>query len=427
MKKTVLLLLCVALVLPLCLSACHVADLLNSITLPQEESETTTTTKEEQNQVPTVPPTQEEELIPSDVYTSALAFLQNEEYEEAYARFLQIPDYKDVATYLSRFRFLYEGKFEYTPKGGESVHLEYDAYGKLLSGVRVSSYGSRLYKWEFQYNANQQQTGYHYAVEGEFEEAQAYEYDSNGNLVRAERYGIVTVLEYDERGNIVKTTFEDTVTTFAYDQKDRMTRKEMVIDLQSESYRQITEWEYDDDAHTVTRRFSTGYGEAVRWDSTVVSTYDADGNLLREECEEEDGEAVVNEYAYNQNGQVTRKHYKDFEGNEAEYLWEYDAYGNKTKYSYWASNASWSAPYTHTYVYEYDEAGNVLKKTFSTTSYDGESVTLYEYDEWGNVLKETHPGETDSPNNYRIILYFGYKLYYNPYPVQELPESFFGK
>jgi YD repeat-containing protein len=204
----------------------------------------------------------------------------------------------------------------------------------------------------------------------------------------------------------------------------RMTQKEYVT---ANTYRTQTLFEYDDEAHSVKKQFSAGYvGEPLRVDTVTVSTYNEGGYLTKREIEHADGSSYLYEFFYDENGNQIKEHYKASDKNEYLHLWQYDEYGNKTHHSY-ESTTAWVTPYQEAWEYEYDAVGNVIKKTYTDSRYEGQDVSTYRYDEWGNILKETHPGESDSPNDYREVLYAGYKLYYNPYPVYELPEEFFGK
>jgi len=428
MKKAIALLLCLALAAPALFASCNVLNA-QSTTTPTKEEITTpapkieegTTTKPEQEQEPTTPP-QEIVQDPARVYANALYALSNNDLERAYELFLKIADYGDVSEYLARFAFRYTDKVEYTPHGVDVLHYQYDAFGKVLRGMNVSSYGNEIF-WGHQYNLDQKPTVDTTIYDSGNSESRTYEYDEAGNLVRTDYLDCVTTLEYDDKGNIIKSTYYDTVVTYAYDEEGRMTRKELIT---ANVYAQLTLFEYDDAAHQITKKLSSGYVGELRLDTITVSTYDENGNLLKRETEQTDKKTSLYEFAYNEDGKQTKEQYKDSSGNEYLHLWEYDGHGNMTKHSY-NSNTGWITPYEESYTHEYDAQGNIIKKVFKTTRFEGEDVSTYQYDKWGNVLQETHPGESDSPNDYRIIIYRGYKLYYNPYPVYELPEAFFGK
>ncbi len=436
MKKTIALLLCIALAIPTVLTSCDIANLFNNAqtTTPAQTTpegttpESTTpegttpeqTTPEEntttpQPQEPVTPP--EDVLEEEEVYQAALSYLNLRWYEEAYELFLSIPDYADVPTYLSRFSFRYSTHIKYARTSyGYTYHYEYDAYGKQISGIYTSaSSGVRI--WEYQYNADQKRT--HYIVGDGYTSSvvELYEYDAAGNLVRAEQDGFVTLFEYDANGNVIKRTFEDDVSTFQYDTEGRLIQEEL-SNKDGVYYRLCKE--YDAVGNHI--KTLTYYGENLRLISVGTYTYDENGNVLKY-VQSSDGEYHSTEYTYDENGNLIKQVFKNPRwGLERVYHWEYDEHGNKTKEVYINEGEE---KYTYNYAYEYDTRGNCIKETFTSTDFEREIVRTYEYDEWGNLTKETAPGETDNPDDYVTYIYSGYKLYYNPYEVQDLPT--FGK
>ena len=333
-------------------------------------------------------------------YKTALELLEAGDLYGAYDIFLEIKDFRDVQGYLSRFNFKYEGCTCFSENNNHITILRYDEFGKNIYSELFYPDISRSYRYFYQYDENERLSGRGYLNEdGEKIHIELYGYDEQGrpNSVKgsAGSYSYCT-LEYDENGNISKVYY--------------------------------------------------GGG------STKENFYDADGNLS-EETLRSDGDVLLRSvYQYNEQGDVVRITTSDQAGliRDIYYQYEYDEAGRITKRA--SSFGDAQSFYEEGYdEFEYDEFGNTVKhgrydsptdflifysvydengKLVERIREDETGVTsywLYEYDEYGNLVREIEKKNKDSKTVESMVVYTGYRLYYNPYPLIEMPPELVGK
>ena len=117
---------------------------------------------------------------------------------------------------------------------------------------------------------------------------------------------------------------------------------------------------------------------------------------------------------------IKNAHYDLYWNSFSIYTYKYDENGNMTE-----SHCETEDGQDHSCLYEYDSNGNCIKETYTWHSAASTDVFMYNYDAYGNLLTKTRSG--DSPEDYYQVTYSGYKLYYNPYPVQKFPYQLDGK
>ena len=343
-------------------------------------------------------------------YFEALEYLDAGEIQDAYDIFLTIKGYRDVDEYLEKFSFKPSVVIGRSPTAAFIEHYyEYDEYGKIL----FESYGSSsFYSYEYDDRENLIKVVYR---KGDREEITTYEYDENGRAVlQTNPDGSFTRLEYDEKGNIIRSTRasgygeENT-----YDEYGNCLTKVYTFDDVA-YYRIVFEYNSDGKCVKEIREYDLDVATATPSSTVITREYDENGNVTTELYKWSSGGYDKYEYEYDENGnKITYRH-----GNTVS-RYKYDEVGNLIEYSRTDSSLD------ERYLYEYDDKGNCVK----ITSYWGRysDIAEFEYDNYGNLLKEIRGGETDSPDDYYIATYLGYKLYYNSIPEKEMPEQLDGK
>ncbi len=409
MKRNLVLWLCLLLALSM-LSGCDYVQFLRDKVSPEGQSESHA---EDPSTSPvegsTESPDGEEPLSDTELesYNKALALLAEGNIEDAYDVFLSIKDYRDVPSYLNCFSFQYDAVIKRSPRSMTTYYFEYDEYGRMTLEV----YDTYSYLYEYDDKGNL--ITYTYRTKNKDWVTQ-YEYDENNFLIRQiSPFGVVE-LEYDTNGNIVKRIdYDGGITEYTYDSCGRM-----LSDI-SENY--AVTYQYDAQGNCIKETITYDSGSTV-----TTRQYDEKGNLIRFQRDYSGGRSNCSEYEYDENGyKIKETNYYSYGGSSSGstyYTWKYDENGNQTEYRVADEDGD-----DYLYLYEYDINGNLVKKNYTSARSKVTNVTTYEYDSYGNLLKVIQPGETDSPDDYYIETYLGYKLYYNPHPTRELPYEFIGK
>ena len=400
MKKTIAILLCIALAMPLVLTSCHITDLFQGT---QQTTENTTTPENTPTSTTPIENTPQDTPIETDaeLYNRAIALLEEKKIEEAYAIFLTIKDYADVSEYLSRFSYKYTTKIvlnNYPNKSEIGVVVAfYDQYGKPLEELCCHPDKSRDDRFSYQYDENQNLVKY--TSNDEYgEHSIVYGYDeANRPIWRLSDEGLSTV-EYDSAGNVIKRVSEYTGTTaeYEYDSNNNLIKTTYSNDGEPT----LIEYnEYNEKGELIKKTQDLCPGQTV-----TTYTYDENGNLLVCDKVQDNGLNSRDEHEYDQYGNCTKSTYHSaWDDTYTCYYREYDEQGNITKETHERSDGS----IDYVYRYTYDQKGNCIKKIYEK---DGEVYeTLQEYDANGNLLRVA----TES----YIIEYSGWRLYYNPYPV----------
>jgi YD repeat-containing protein len=260
-------------------------------------------------------------------YNEALAFIGEGKYEEAYAAFKALGDYKDTEKYLARFIYLpsvvdyilYDRSGVMTVTFGDfnlptrivsegTVGVKDGIYTYSDNGLvlkQAVTYEGTLLTYDYIYDANDRLIKAEYREEGVLVSFNDYEYDENGNCVRQGYFmGETAIYNYrntfDENGNMIRVESEvdGVVYNFTFDENgNRITENSVVPN-------------------------GTGYN--------IVYTYDEEGKLIGE-VYTQGGEETVANYTYDANGNRTKVEVTFYDGSKETTAWEYDANGNVTK------------------------------------------------------------------------------------------------
>lgn len=126
-----------------------------------------------------------------------------------------------------------------------------------------------------------------------------------------------------------------------------------------------------------------------------VNEYDSDGNLVKSIWYYSDEKTVdrvfINTYDENGNNTSITVYYND-DGQIKKHLYfemKYDEHGNETEWFEVKANNSIGT--VCKYSYEFDDKGNITRKTtdYSSSKHETDEYT-YTYDDAGNMLTETH-------------------------------------
>jgi hypothetical protein len=183
----------------------------------------------------------------------------------------------------------------------------------------------------------------YYDDDGNETDRTEYEY-VNGNVVKSTQYslGVITdiyEIEYDQNGGRIRT---------------------MQINADGDKV-VLSESECDDNGHTITEQGYSPSGEKLSYSEYE---YDSNGNKIKDRTVGPDGTSY----------------------GSTEY--EYDQYGNEIKSIRYNGDGTVAA--TDEYEYEYDDEGNVIKRTYY---YNGELDEYSEFTSNGTETKRMYKGE----------------------------------
>ncbi len=208
------------------------------------------------------------------------------------------------------------------------------------------------------------------AVESKFNS-----YDTDGNISYS------TTCEYDTDGNEIKKQVvyaEEEYGNYSYTIESEYDDKGNII-------KQVTVEQFEDG--------STGTTEEI-----TENEYQQDGTLKKITVYH-DGGVISREVEYDSNGKpILENYYSDGELYSYRKR-EYDADGNELRNEF--REVSEEEGSFENYAYEYDDAGNVVKKTGSDE--EGNITLIEEYDSNGNMLKYELPDNFSSEYVYNSL------------------------
>lgn len=354
-------------------------------------------------------------------YNRALSLLDSGEVEQAYTLFLSIRDYGDVSDYLKRFCFRYEVKEESNMIGQPYTYYEYDTYGKVTYERHASSTDSG-YSYRYEYDQSERLTKCQYESHTGKQTVCLYEYDAGGNLiqetVRDGQTATITTVEYDDRGNRIKVYGWNATVVLEYKYDDANNLLEEVVKDQNGTQTEAFFYEYDSRGNLI--RSTLQYPSSQQ---TKIFQYDGQNRLISVKTEYGDGTAwSLQKIEYDGEGNRQRTVNSSFSEEYGYQVtswksWKYDEAGNVTEELEQCLDGILNCR-----RYEYDGNGNCVKETYEMPALNRIYVSLYQYDQWGNLLKK-ESSHTEGTVSYvgAVYNYRGYKLYYNPYPTQDLP------
>lgn len=218
---------------------------------------------------------------------------------------------------------------------------------------------------------------------------ETYEFQAGVSVMEAHRVGpddsdvILYSEEYDDNGNVVKRTDYkdgnvDQITRNAYDDEGRL--KNSQRDISGFFFgTAFYSYQYDEAGNLLKESFTAHYDCS----DTTQPSYDSEGYV---------------EYVY-ENGVLVKllESQTDYEADTytttSHEEYEYDGQGQLIKTTVYSSGTNTEEILECEIFFEYDEEGNLTKKT---TSYEGKTdeEEIYEYDASGNLIKTVSEDET---------------------------------
>lgn len=334
-------------------------------------------------------------------YNEAIEHIEQKEYDDAYALFVEIGDFKDVTTYLARFHRMPVGGSEYgIDADGQQVkrYLTVELNEQNLPAViTVTDLEGNLYQsTELTYDSQNRLSNK--IVGGEYRPSKyVYNYDFNGDLdeiVFTDSFGKVLRYRYDytDDGQLLYNSCTG-----------------------SNGIGFSNEYLYNSDG---TLSYEANYDQNGPFPRVVHYKYNKDGVLtereIRQTYEELPDQVCWTKYTYGENGQLLNAtHSYNYTSDTVSVDYTYDADGNIATIRRTQTNNG-IPEWLYTYSYTYDEQGNITKEIYETS--ESTTTTRYTYDQYGNILK----GVTDSSNPAADSSFsVAYKLVYIPFDMTE--------
>ncbi|MBE6931665.1 MAG: hypothetical protein E7463_15455 [Ruminococcaceae bacterium] len=258
-------------------------------------------------------------------YETALALLEEKDYEGAYPLFLELGDYSDAADYAADFFILREGTIVqydmlYKSGGGHEQGTRHETSERLAHDMR----GWLMWRERF---APEDPENWTVRTETQWSD--------NGCLlhqtVTSIPDGTVTTYECDPAGNVIAAAVEDSETG------------------------EITRTEYENvfwDSGILRQQTQTFD------DETITGHYDETGRLLSEDISNRWGN-FQDVYTYNEHGNVTQRRRYEYMGegftelspevySGDDYVWEYGEDGNVCRHEHYDPDGTLLWYYTYT-------------------------------------------------------------------------------
>ena len=164
---------------------------------------------------------------------------------------------------------------------------------------------------------------------------------------------------------------------------------------------------YDEHDHTIKKnKLDINTGEVIHssLNTEYGLVYDENGNLVKDIWYGNDkndiGLVIINTYdeAGNQTSTTMYYNYSGELKKSSYYETKYDEHGNETEW--FSADVDEGIERVYKYTYEYDENGNITKKTVNDSAHKDEIAEhTYTYDDAGNMLTETRERTKDKFGN----------------------------
>lgn len=363
--------------------------------------------------------------IKAPKYDEAISLLEKKDLEAAYKIFLELGDYKDAANQLKKFVFMPTSQVSLKSGATQTVECTLDDKGFPIK-VIINDYTGRSTTHEYTYNEDGNFLK-NIKTATNFNQSFEYEYDTNGKIIKETfvgNTGITRITEhtYDQSGiltNTVITVNNDLLYRYeyTYTASKKIASK---ISVSSDGTRDIIdEYDYDDNDRLIRTKTLTGDN------GTIMCTYEYNTVGLKSKQElfynDETTPYYVYEYFYDANGNILKEECKSKDasgGHTTEY--EYDEAGNQIRllYSYGVGDAK--TPDIEQ-SYTYDDKSNVINKKYYSHQTKYYEYDTFVYDDYGNAIKKTHI--TSSALHEKTET--EYKLVYLPCGLTDNIKSYF--
>lgn len=332
-------------------------------------------------------------LVPTLTYRKAENLVETGDYEQAYALFRSLGNFRDAKDRLDDFLWVCDSYTVDDAVMGTKVtyNYTYDEAGNLSE--KLTTVNGKTTKTAYTYDdkGNELSCVVSDADGITSSEKTTYQYDANGNVVSAitvtmEDLSTEVLYAYDARGNRIwalKTVGNGTSEerTYVYDEQDNLIEAR---------HGDRVRFLYDTDGN-LTEKIS------LNKDGKNIGTYkyDKQGKLVSMTSEASDATIVCK---INRKGRILEREYQNFTPSSKE-TYAYDRKGNikeavVERYDEETARIE--------YAYTYSKEGDVLTETVV----EGEQshVNRWTYDAYGNVLESETAQKTTEASGWRVFL-----------------------
>ncbi len=285
-------------------------------------------------------------FIPLYHYSAAVKAIESENYTEAYYALRKCNGIKDSEDLFADFRIEYDktirtnveyddGEAEDYYSEEERSEFEFYENGKIKSIVDFDENDNISYRQEYDEKGNTKVIAFYSSHDGSLTNKYEYEYDEKDHLT--------SIVTYDEDGTIIN----DVKYRNKYDQNGNIS---LAVIYENGSMSGKNEYKYDEKGNVTANLYYDSYGNMT---GKEEREYDSKGNLK-----------LIVDFEYDSDEEIE---------NKCVYKYEYFKNG-KIK---------------STIVTVYDEYGNMIEKTKSGYTKDGQLDVMITYDDDGEITDKT--------------------------------------
>ena len=310
-------------------------------------------------------------------YLEAFNKLAQDDYEAAYALFVELGDYKDAAKQVAKFHYVFDG---YTETFGMPEEMDTETVVVTYNENNLPIKCEKTYLDGFVHTCT-------------------FEYDENGRLITIEchhngEFYVKSVWTYDENGNNLTYVFD------CYD---------------GTSYVEVRTYDEKGNNLTIVAEGKGGHYDTAYeggYHASYEIFYDENGNNTKFHAID-GSETLDGESWYTEDGVLTKSVVTVTCGEDVTIEEEtYDEKGNLIRKTYTKDGAVYES-----YDYTYDDKGNMLKELYKYNDEEGEYVCTEDYtnDANGNCVKKV----VEDSDGYTSELNVTQRLVYVPYEYAE--------
>ena len=242
-------------------------------------------------------------------YETALALIEDGNFEDSFEIFKNLGDYEDAKEQLSHFKYI---PTKISEDDGDTVDIFLSPKFYSAQFIQTDDYDRFIYDYTFDANGNLIKKVATYPSGNK--DTTDYTYDLNGNLIKEVettylRNKNTTDYTYDLNGNLIKEVYtysngNKNTYDYTYNLNGKLIK---MVSTNYHGYKSTTNYTYDLNGNLIKQVITDNIAPY-----TIDYTYDLNGNLIKQVETLPDGSKGTTNYTYDLNGNLIKQVYTNY-------------------------------------------------------------------------------------------------------------------